>query len=511
MPRIVALILFSTVSMTALGQTAQEILEEVIERDIDRKSSVQNYIVNQCTMGVPMMLYYEKVERELDGETFGTFRLVTPDELSRRQNNGVSLTPEEMEMYATGLEDMGEVVSAEIDRSGFPMQSITPMDSYDEPWASPDPRVMTGSMAMFMRAAAAAERDRQINGNNTDTAPSSQQLGQLIDDAELVGTETVEGRPAFHIRADDINYSQTADTGEQFDVNAVSIWIDQDYYVPLKVRMDGIADVEGESREMFMEMLSLDYQQIGPLYESMRQVMSMGGVLTPEQEAQITDAQAQLAEARAQLNQLSGAQRDMLENMLGPQMEMMENLVNTGRIEVVTQIPRIRVNTGLPNQVEMASAMFDPSICGGTGSNFFSTVTGGAAAAPGATSTSVPGGGSATTTQGSASGSGQNPGGSAATREPDLAAAQACLEQKIEEAQANQPRRRGLGGLLGGVGRAISQIGNLDIAGLASGLFDPGASEEDIEERARELGLTDADIAECRASAQSPAAPTLDF
>ncbi len=507
MPRIVALILFSTVSMTALGQTAQEIIEEVIARDIERKSSVQNYIVNQCTMGIPMMLYYEKVERELNGETFGTFRLVTPDELSRRQNDDISLTPEEMELYATGLEDMGEVVSAEIERSGFSMQSITPMESYAEPWASPDPRVMTGSMAMFMRAAAAAERDRQINGNNTDTASTDQQLSQLVEDAEFVGTETVEGRPAFHIRADDIDYSQSSDTGEEFNVNAVSIWIDQDYYVPLKVRMDGIADVEGESREMFMEMLSLDYQQIGPLYESMRQVMSMGGILTPEQQAQITDAQAQLAEARAQLNQLSGAQRDMLENMLGPQMEMMENLVNTGRIEVVTQIPRIRVNTGLPNQVEMASAMFDPSICGGTGSNFFSTVTGGAAAAPGATGRSVPGtAGNATTTSGSAI-----PGGSAATREPDLAAAQECLELKIEEAQANQPRRRGLGGLLGGVGRAISQIGNLDIAGLASGLFDPGASEEDIEERARELGLTDEDIAECRASAQSPAAPTLDF
>ncbi len=491
MPRIVLFMLTAILSSTVYGQSARDILEEVISRDMQRKSSVQNYIVNQCTMGVPMMLYYEKVVREVNGEPIDTFRLVPPDEISRRQNNdAVSLTPEEMELFARGLEQTGDALSNEIENSGLPVDVFMPVESYDEPWASPDPRVMTGSMAMFMRAAAAGERDRQLNGVDTDVASNAEQMGLLLDNADLVGTETVEGRPAFHIRADDIDYTQIADDGQQFDVNAVSVWIDQDNYVPLRVRMDGIADVDGADREMFIEMLSLDYQQVGPLYEATRQVMSMGGVLTPEQEAQIADARVQLAEAQQQLNQLSGPQREMMENMLGPQMEMINNLINNGSIQVETMIPRIRVNAGLPDQVEMASALFDTSPCGST-SSFFGAPATDLFADPGARDGGAP---------------------SAAEIAAAQEAQQQCLEQKIEEAQASQPRRRGLGGFLGGIGQAVSQLGNLDVAGLARGLYDPDASEEDIEDRARELGLSDEDIAECRSvQPAGDSAPALDF
>lgn len=483
MIRIALIFLTALLSTATQAQTAEEILEEVIRRDYDRKSSVENYIVNQCTMGVPVMLYYEKVELVQDnGVPVSTFRLVPPDEISRRQNNGVSLTPQEMEWFADGLEQVGNVVSQETANAGFSFSSLVSPESLDEPWASPDPRVMTGSMAMFMRAAASAESDRLENGRDTNIASSGEQFAQLISDAELIGTETVDGRQAFHILADDIDYSQVADGGREFDVNSVSVWIDQENYVPLRVRMDGIADVSGGAQEMSIEMLSLDYEQIGPLYESTRQLMRMGGVLTPEQQQQIQDAEVQLAEARQQLNQLSGAQRQMLENMLGPQIQMLENLASNGSIEVETLIPRIRVNAGLPDQVELARAAFDTSDAGpcGSYSNFFTQL-----ATDGAT-----GAGLAVAPQTPAP-------VSAAERQ---AAQQQCLQAKIEEAQANRPRRRGLGGFLGGVGQAVSQLGNLDLAGLASNVFAPGASDDDIEEQARELGLSVEDIAECRSA-----------
>jgi hypothetical protein len=337
---------------------------------------------------------------------------------------------------------------------------------------------MTGSMAMFMRAAAASERDRLENGVDTDVASNAEQMSQLMATAELVGSETVNGLPAFHIQANDVNYSQTTNGDGEFIIDTVSVWIDEENYVPLRVRMDGVANMDGQPQDMFIEMLSLDYEQIGPLYESTRQVMRMGGILTPEQEAQMAEAQQQMQQMEQQLAQLSGPERQMMENMLGPQMEMMRQLVNNGAIEVQTQIHRIRVNAGLPDQLELASSPFG--------------------LATGFPAGGIPGSGS--------------PAQASAAPQVDPAEQQACLQEKIEAAQAAQPRRRGFGGLLGGIGQAVSQLGNLDIAGLASSLYEPGASDEDIEERARELGLSEDDIAECRAPrAAESAAPALDF
>jgi len=250
----------------------------------------------------------------------------------------------------------------------------------------------------------------------------------------------------------------------------------------LRIRMDGVANMNGQTQEMFMEILSLDYQQVGPLYESMRQVMRMGGILTPEQQAQMAEAQQQMQEMEQQLAGLSGQQREMMENMLGPQMAMMRQMADNGTIEVQTLIGQIRVNAGLPDQAEIASSLF-----------------GGA--------TGFPGGDAFTANSPSAP-------SAAATPSVDPAEQQACLQQKIEAAQAaEQPRRRGLGGLLGGIGQAVSQLGNLDIAGLASSLYEPGASDEDIEARARELGLSEQDIADCRTPqpAEPASQPTLDF
>jgi hypothetical protein len=190
-----------------------------------------------------------------------------------------------------------------------------------------------------------------------------------------------------------------------------------------------------------------------------------------------------MAQMEQQLAELSGPEREMMQNMLGPQMEMMRNMANNGTIEVQTLIERIRVNAGLPDQTELATTMFGSSSSGFPASGNFSapTTTGPASAGSGAAGV-------------------------------DTAAQQAaqnqCLQQKIEAAQAAQPRRRGLGGLLGGVGQAVSQISNLDIGGL----FEAGASNDDIEDRARELGLSEQDIADCRApQPQDSAAPVLDF
>ena len=485
--RIIGSILLASLSVNLQAQTAQEILEEVIQRDLDRKASVQNFIVNQSTMGQSMLLYFEKVERTLtDGQSFSTFRLVPPNEIAQRQNGGNILSPQDMELYAGGLEQTGDALSREMANSGLPVPALMVPESYDEPWASPDPRVMTGSMALFMRAAAAGERERLAGGDNTDIETNAQQLQQLVADAELVGNDTINGRPAFLIRTDGVQYAQTADSGEQFNVDTVSLWIDREHYVPLQIRMDGIANIDGQQQEMFMEMSSLDYQQIGPLYESTRQVMRMGGMLTPEQEAQMAEAQEQMAQMEQQLAELSGPERELMQNMLGPQMEMMRNMVNNGTIEVQTLVERIRVNAGLPDQTEIASTMF------GSSAGF-------------------PGGGGFAIPPASDPG---NPGSNVPQVDADAvqAAQQECLQQKIEAAQESRPRRRGLGGLLGGVGRAVNQIGNLDIAGLAGGLFDPGASDEDIEEQARELGLSEEDIAECRAAQPQPSStPALDF
>jgi hypothetical protein len=78
------------------------------------------------------------------------------------------------------------------------------------------------------------------------------------------------------------------------------------------------------------------------------------------------------------------------------------------------------------------------------------------------------------------------------------AAQQACLQRKMEKAQEKQKKKRGFGSLMSAVTRTASQQGNYDIAQTTNDIYQANATADDLASAAKDLGLTEDDIAKCQ-------------
>ncbi len=93
-----------------------------------------------------------------------------------------------------------------------------------------------------------------------------------------------------------------------------------------------------------------------------------------------------------------------------------------------------------------------------------------------------------------------------ASAPPDPAALQAaqqqCLQEKIAAAQSSQKKKRGFGSLLRAVSRTATQLGGAgamqDIVRVSSDIYAVDATAADLKSAAKDLGLTDSDLEECR-------------
>jgi hypothetical protein len=92
----------------------------------------------------------------------------------------------------------------------------------------------------------------------------------------------------------------------------------------------------------------------------------------------------------------------------------------------------------------------------------------------------------------------------AAAQNPTVlqAAQQACIQQKIEAKQEADKKKRGFGRLLNAVSRTSSQFGGGglagDIARTSNEIYNVNATAEDLSAAAKDLGLTEDELEECR-------------
>lgn len=336
------------VPVTVQAEDAQSVIDEMIARDMARKSDVNFYVVRQSVMGQTVSQYFERTEVTLaDGSTTDTFRSVSGPELQKRNAGGAEgLTPAQAEAYAQGLEQTGSAMSTEIDKgmqnAGLPPGMLKGMGSPAEPWASPDPRTMMGAGAGFVRAAGQASVE--TGSGQRDAESRTHDMANFAKSAKLVGVEKIDGRKAFHLRSDDIDQKEISN-GQEFSIETMSVWIDNDNYVPLRMRMEGTAEVEGKKRDIFIEQNWSDYRSVpdSKMLESYRQLMRMGGVMTPDEEAQMIKARQEMAEFEKQMAEMPESQRRMMENMMGPQMEMMRKMITGGAFEIETVVSEIQV------------------------------------------------------------------------------------------------------------------------------------------------------------------------
>lgn len=105
----------------------------------------------------------------------------------------------------------------------------------------------------------------------------------------------------------------------------------------------------------------------------------------------------------------------------------------------------------------------------------------------------------------------QAPGGQAAaanaappvSQQADLRARQqACLQEKMAAAQAAQKKKRGFGSLLRAATRTAGRFAGVDTARQISettrDVYDINATADDLSSAARDLGLSDEEMEECR-------------
>lgn len=353
----------SSLSQTSIAasRAVTEIAACVVEKDAARLEGVQDYSIDITMMGHEASQFFERTEIvAADGVAHSTFRLVPLNEIAKRTTADPELlSPESLEALASAYDWVGTELENEMNKSGLPVGMITSEGpaAGEEPWASPNPRVMMGAIADLYRGAAKAERN--ADDGNADAAAEINDMTAFLDRAALVGSENIEGQSSHHLKADDLNYAQVAD-GKEFIINTVSWWITKDRCMPIKMRMEGVADVDGESREMFIERLGTEFRNVpnSGMHESYRQVMRMGGVLSPAEMAEMDKARVQLAEFENQMASMPASQRAMVKKMMGSQMEMMRKMVETGAIEVETIVRSIRVNEGVEEALSHSAGAF---------------------------------------------------------------------------------------------------------------------------------------------------------
>jgi peptidoglycan hydrolase-like protein with peptidoglycan-binding domain len=82
------------------------------------------------------------------------------------------------------------------------------------------------------------------------------------------------------------------------------------------------------------------------------------------------------------------------------------------------------------------------------------------------------------------------------------AAQQSCLQQKMAEAQQAKKKKRGLGSLLRGVtriaDRAIAGDTSRRVSEASSRIYAADATASDLKAAAKDLGLAESDLEECR-------------
>lgn len=531
----------------AAAKDAQQILETAQQRQVERWEGVDAYVVDQTLMGNTVSTWFVRTEyTDESGKRQTFFVPMTQTQVQNRQCD-VGLSADELEAFASGAELTGDAMSTEIESgmtdAGLPSGMLAATGS--DPWNTMDPRVMMGGNAEFLRAAAEAKRADQAYDPSVDAKASLNHMQAFAEKAKVIGTESISGRKAWHLRAEGLDHVEQADEGE-YRIEAISLFVDTAEYVPLAMKMDGTMIADGQSRPMTLTTNQTDYRKVpgSNLYESYRQVMTMNGMLTPEQEAQMAEAQAQLAEFEKQKASMTPQQRAMIDSMMGPQMKMMESMAQGKGIEFETVVDEIRVNPVLmdanggacPGTGKQAVMSVQPSTAGGE-AKVVKTPAGSsaapAAAADGLTLTiqeklaalgygvtpsgtmdtetaiaisqyqaehNLPVTGEPTPQLAGILAAATSPGSAAATRTPEQlqAAQQACLQQKMEAAQAAQKKQRGFGSLMRGVGRVAGQFGNYDLARTTSDVYQAGATAGDFSQAAKDLGLTEDDVAACQ-------------
>lgn len=371
-------------SFAASAETAEELLDKSRKAANKGLDEVDNIQLVTETMGWSTMEYYEKTSSiEHNGETLYIMRNVPMTELSERQqadNPIANATPTQLKEAATIIEEQGERMEREMQGAlsspeadglgGTPITGMLMNPPTDKPWLSANPRDMTHMYSVMLNAAADEKAARAAENPEQEMRQQLAEQDEALGQAHVVDTDPIDGRPTVGLMSDNLNIRPTE--GEQdVTINKAVMTFDAQTYMPLRIRMEGVMRDNGETRNIFIQRDDKDYQSVpgcGGMLKPFRSVMSMGGVLSPQEQAQLKEAGQKMAEFEQQMASMPANQRAMMEKMMGPQMEMMKNMSKTGAIEIESKVVEMRCNGGLPAAADIAMTTFGGGAAASSGS-----------------------------------------------------------------------------------------------------------------------------------------------
>ena len=539
-------VLLFLASFTVSAITIEEIIEGIEEASRQQMAGVDNYWIQRDVMGISSFEYFEKLAtiHPATGELVEYMRMVPPMEMYQGAADSpvANASPDQLREVARLLREQGPMMESvyveEMSRVDLP-GGIVPMvmnPPPDQPWLSSNPNDMMSMYATMLEGAAAGIEDQQRRDEEVRQEALSNRMDAIANSLTVVREEVLNDRPAAVLQGPIPAAMAQQANNQDFVPSNLQMWVDTERFATLKMRIEGEVRQDGDVRQFALELEEMNYQPVpgcAQLVLPTSRVMRMSGVMTPEEEAEIS---SQMAEMQRQLDSLPPGQRDMIMRQMGPQMEMLESMASGGGMEMATAVTQMSCNTGLPDP-QLLVSMF--SGAAGTQASGLNPLTSPPAANDSATdlvrviqnrlqvlgytpgntdgvldtptvvaitqfeaSSQLPVTGEATQQLAAqlqqAIDGGPGSGSTAATQPntPDVAAQEACLREKIQTAQQAQQTRRGVGRLLGGIGRAASRLGT-DISGILQDVSDANATVDDLTSAARDLGLTDNDIDEC--------------
>lgn len=493
----------------AIAETPADIFHEMDARKRAAIAEIDEYSVMKTMAGVCTLEHFVKESTTAtDGRGRVEYmRALLPNEVGARRSPDspmVRASAEDLDYAAGKVKHAGDDADREIERglmsAGLPpgLGSMLTTPPSNEPWLSPMPGDMMGNYAMMLNKAATSKRKDAERAAEANEEAKRDPFAEIASRTRIVGHGTVNSRPAVELLAENLDYRQETND-QEFTLHTLHLWVDTEHYVPLKMQMDGVAVDGGESRDIRIEREDMAYRKVPgckAMYEPARSVMRIAGMLKPEEQAQMAEAQAKLAEFKTQMASMPQSQQDMIMRQMGPQMEMLENMASGNGLEIVSLVTGMRCNAGLPTNEEYMQTVpgISQGACIGFGGSQGAVPQSSipASPVPQATPAGAPDTGPASLA-GNPSGNQEQMGG-AEIQAPQ----QACLQKKIAKAQKAEKKKRGFGSLMSAVSRTAGRLGNSDVSQTMGDVYSANATADDLASAARDLGLSEDDVAACQ-------------
>jgi hypothetical protein len=176
---------------------------------------------------------------------------------------------------------------------------------------------------------------------------------EVVDRANLQGRESVDGSDCFVVTVDDFSGvdfdPETPDDEEDFRPTHGTFYLDAGDYLIRKLELNGELLGGRGWQDIAMEIAFKDYREVDGMILPFVTENRVVGMQNAYSEEEMQKAREELEEMKRRIAEMPEAQRAAVEQMMGQRMENMERMLNSGTMQITTQVKELKVNTGPPN------------------------------------------------------------------------------------------------------------------------------------------------------------------